>query len=142
MKPLTIIEKAFLLKKNCLFKEFDLDLLLPIANNMNMLFFEQGDHIFDIGNIAHNMYLIAKGTVIIKNKNDNMLTTLDKGDFFGEESLFNERPRAYTATSHTDNVLLSLSQTNILTIISECPSLAISLLKIYSENMEFRGEIS
>ena len=142
MKPLTIIEKAFLLKKNCLFKEFDLDLLLSIANNMGMLSFEQGHHIFDIGHVAKNMFLIAKGTVIIKNKNDNMLTTLHNGDFFGEESLFNEQPRAYTAISHTNTVLLSLSQTNILTIISECPSLAISLLKIYSENMVFRGDVS
>lgn len=139
MKTLTLIEKAFMLKKTILFKEFDLDLLLTIANHMEAINFDQGQRIFNVGQQASNMFLIAKGTIMIKDQNDNMLTTLHHKNFFGDEAMFNEQPRKYTALAHTDVTLLSLSRTNLLNTISECPTLAIALLQSYASNTTFRG---
>ena len=142
MKKLTLIDKAFILKKTPLFESLDLDLLLPIADKLTLLHFDTGDNIFSINDDAKRMYFIAKGTVEILSQEKQMISILEEDDFFGDEAIFSEKPRAYHAFSKKDSTLLALSRTNLLTIISESPSVAISLLQIYASLIPFRKIIS
>jgi CRP-like cAMP-binding protein len=138
MKNLSLIDKAFILKKTALFKELDLDLLLTIADKMNTLYFECNDVVFPFQQEATKMYIVAEGIIGIRNVKHELSNSLYVNEFFGDESLFNEKPRAYEAFCQTDAALLTLTRTNLLTIISECPSVAIALLEAYTSNMEFR----
>lgn len=138
MKKISLIDKAFLLKRTPLFSTLDLDLLLSIADKLGLSSLESGDTIFNIDQEANRMYLIAKGSVRIQDKNRRQLALLGVDDFFGDESLFYEKPRSYEAICHEDSVLLTLSRTNLLTIISECPSVAVGFLQVYSSNLTFR----
>jgi CRP/FNR family transcriptional regulator, cyclic AMP receptor protein len=137
MKRLTLIDKAFLLKKTPLFVSLDLDLLLPIADKLGIVSFHAGDFIFSNLEEAHRMYFILNGKVEIQVP-PATLALLSQDDFFGDESIFNEKPRAYTAISKTDSTLLTLSRTNLLSIISECPSVAVGLLQVYASTIAFR----
>lgn len=138
MKELTLIEKAFYLKKNVLFKELDLDLLLIIAEKMVQDVYDKKEKIFDEKQAANRMYFIYEGKVKIYKSNKSIY--LDANDFFAEESLFNDKPRDYSAICIEDTVFLTLSKTNVMTIISECPSIAISLLEIYTTLFPFRHQ--
>lgn len=138
MKRLTLIDKAFLLKKTPLFENLDLDLLLPIADKLALTDYDAGEFIFRYQEQANRMYLIVKGVVEIRDHSSQLIATLSGEDFFGDESLFNEKPRGYEAFSKTDSQLLSLSRTNLLTIISECPSVAVAFLQVYSSTIHFR----
>ncbi len=138
MRPLTLIDKAFLLKKTPLFGSLDLDLLLTISDKMELGTFKRGIKIFQFDQDAHRMYLIVEGLILIKDKNDQQLATLAAGEFFGDEAIFNEKPRTYEAICQTDTVLLTLSRPHLLSIIAECPSVAISLLEAYTNHIEFR----
>lgn len=138
MNKLTLIDKAFFLKKTLLFDMLDLDLLLAIAEKMQALSFNAESVIFGPDEEAFRMYFITEGDVEICDPNGELLRVLHPGEFFGDESMFNERPRAYQATSQTDCILLALSRTNLLNIISECPSVAVGLLQTYALGMQFR----
>jgi CRP/FNR family cyclic AMP-dependent transcriptional regulator len=138
MKKLTLIDKAFLLKKTPLFGTLDLDLLLPIADKLITTNFDAGDHIFHVQDEASRMYLIVHGSVEIRDPSGKTLATLSSDNFFGDESIFNEKPRGYEVISKTDSQLLSLSRTNLLTIISEYPSVAVGFLQVYASSVVFR----
>lgn len=138
MKKFTLIDKAFILKTTTLFHELELDLLLPIADKLTLVSFDSGDAIFNIGADAHRMYFIIKGNISMKDASNNTLAALGPNDFFGDESLFSEQPRAYNAICQTDVTLLALSKTNLLTIISESPAVAIGLLNAYASATPYR----
>ncbi len=138
MKYLTLIDKAFLLKRTILFATLDLDLLLMIADKLSVVTCEPGNAIFVIHEEANRMYFIVKGLVDIQKADSRLICTLKSGDFFGEESLFNDKPRAYAALSPTGAQLLTLSRTNLYTIISECPAVAIGFLQVYTSAVLFR----
>ena len=62
MTRLTLIDKAFLLKRTPLFSALDLDLLLTIADKLGLVAFEPKDWIFVAEEEANRMYFIVKGT--------------------------------------------------------------------------------
>lgn len=138
MNKLTLIDRAFFLKKTPLFGMLDLDLLLPIADKLQVVTFDAGTPVFKIDEEAYRMYFIAEGTVEIFDSAHAIIATLSDADFFGDESIFNQQKRAYEAVCKTDSTLLALSRTTLLTIISECPSVAVGLLQAYTSMTSFR----
>lgn len=135
---LNLIDKAFLLKKTSLFGSLDLDLLLTISDHLEMVSHRTSEKVFQLDQDAHRMYLIVDGRVLIQNKEGQSLAELSAGEFFGDESLFHERPRTYEAICATPLTLLALSRSHLLSIIAECPTVAIALLEAYTHGTEFR----
>jgi CRP-like cAMP-binding protein len=138
MKQLSLIERAFFLKKVRLFSELDLDSLLAIAEKLHHDDYDANEKIFTPGQVANRIYLIAHGTVQIFDEKARPLADVSSGDFFGDESLFNEQPRTYSAVCKTDCLFLTLSRSHLLSIISECPAVAVVLLQAYSQQMPCR----
>ena len=63
----------------------------------NVQYFQSGERIIEAGATEQRMYIILEGTVMIMlaHENERMcVATLNKGDFFGEISLFNNTPRS------------------------------------------------
>jgi CRP-like cAMP-binding protein len=131
MKYFTLVDKAFFLKKTPLFGSLDLDLLLAIADKMNVVQFKEGETIFEDREEGFRMYFIVKGEVGVSKSQ----TPLMEKEFFGEEALFNEKPRAYKAIARKETTLMALSKTHLLTIISECPSVALGFLQVYTASV-------
>jgi CRP/FNR family cyclic AMP-dependent transcriptional regulator len=138
MRQLTLIDKAFLLKKTNVFGSLDLDLLLSISDKMDLVRFREKEKVFQCDQNGHRMYLIVEGTVRVQEREGRELGMLLPGEFFGDESMFNDKPRAYEAICRTPVSLLALSRSHLLSIIAECPSVAIALLEAYSTHMDFR----
>lgn len=139
MKIFTLIEIAFFLKKNILFQDLDLDILLAIAEKMGQDTYAMQEMVFEKEQIASKMYFIAKGGVQLINE-EHLIAELKKEDFFGDEALFNEKHRAYSAICIEETLLLSLSKNHLLSIISECPSVGITLLKLFAKKIQCRYE--
>lgn len=138
MSNLTLIDKAFFLRRTPLFNTLDFDLLLAIADKLQTMSYEKGQTIFRVDEQAFRMFFIVKGMIDIRDSNAKLIMTLTVDEFFGEESLFSEQPRAYEAVCQTDALLLGLSHANLLSIISECPSVAVGLLQAYTATTSFR----
>ncbi|MCH9626597.1 MAG: hypothetical protein S4CHLAM2_02230 [Chlamydiales bacterium] len=135
---LNLIDKAFLLKKTALFGSLDLDLLLTIADRLELVMHKSKEKVFQLDQNAQRMYLIVEGSVLVQNKRGEQLAELHVGDFFGDEALFHEQPRAYDAICIEPAALLALSRPHLLSIIAECPSVALAFLEAYTQNTEFR----
>lgn len=134
----SLIEKAFFLKKMRLFNDLDVELLLAIAEKLHEDDYDKDEKVFTPGQVANRIYLIAEGTVQILNEERKTLFELNAGDFFGDESLFNDQPRGYAAVCKTDALLFTISRSHLLSIISECPSVAVTLLQAYSQLLPCR----
>lgn len=134
----SLIEKAFFLKKLRLFNELDLEILLAIAEKLQEDDYDAEEKVFASGQVANRIYFIAQGKVQILDERMKTISELNAGDYFGDESLFNEQPRNYTALCKTDTLFLTLSRSHLLSIISECPSVAVSLLQSYSQQLPCR----
>lgn len=132
MKPPSLIEKAFFLKKVRLFSELEFELLLSIAEKVHEDDYDANEKVFTVGQAANRIYLIERGVVELFDDRGRTLIELEAGDFFADESLFNENPRAYGAICKTNAILYTLSRSHLLSIISECPTVAIALLQIYA----------
>jgi CRP-like cAMP-binding protein len=134
----SLIEKAFFLKKVKLFNELDLELLLAVAEKLHEDDYDAEEKIFATGQVANRIYCIASGTVQILDDRMKVVCELTVGDYFGDESLFNEQPRGYSAICKTDALFLTLSRSHLLSIISECPSVAVALLQAYAQQLPCR----
>lgn len=71
-----------------------------MSAEINLKTYPDGTVLFDAGDRADCMYIIRSGKVRIYRDKDGRETTLDilkPGDFFGEMSLFDKRPRSAAA---------------------------------------------
>jgi CRP/FNR family transcriptional regulator, cyclic AMP receptor protein len=143
MNELTLIEKAFFLKKTKLFSDLDLDLVLAIADKAEQRSVEDKEPIFLSNQDAHCLYVIVSGKVaIIDDITDEESKTVAKvfaSDFFGDESLFNREPRGYTAEAYGTTELLLISRSHLIEIILECPQVALALIRAYAALTPFRN---
>jgi CRP-like cAMP-binding protein len=134
----SLIQKAFFLKKVRLFSDLDLELLLAIAEKLHEDDYDPQEKVFAPGQVANRIYFIEEGVVQIFDDKMKPLTELGANDFFGDEALFSEESRVYTAIAKTDALFFTLSRSHLLSIISECPSVAVSLLQLYAHNLPCR----
>ena len=134
----SLIEKAFFLKKVRLFHELDLELLLAIAEKLHEDDYDEGEKIFTPGQVANRIYFIVQGAVLIADEKMKPVIELGIGDYFGDESLFNEQSRGYAALCKKDALFFTLSRSHLLSIISECPPVAVALLQAYTQQLSCR----
>jgi Cyclic nucleotide-binding domain/FHA domain len=73
---------------------------------------KEGEFVFREGELGTEMYIINEGKVEILNQvgdEEQVLATLEKGDFFGEMSVLEDLPRAASARAATDVRLLQIN---------------------------------
>jgi CRP-like cAMP-binding protein len=78
--------------------------------------YSAGDVIFRQGDAAGDMYLIRSGKVavsLLDGGTSTTLATLKAGDFFGEMSLFDGKPRSATVTALDDVAVEAISKDNL-----------------------------
>lgn len=138
MKQLSLIEKAFFLKQTTLCQSLDFDLVIALADKLHQDFYEKGEKIFEINQNGSRLYFISFGKVELLDKDGKPFITLGETQFFGDEAIFNEMPRAYSASSLEKSQLLTLSKTNLTNLISECPTVATALLQAYAQTTHCR----
>ena len=139
MKNLTLIDKAFFLKKTPMFSSLELDLLLPIADKLIIIDFEANEVVFDLGEQAFNMYIIGEGKVSIRDASKQEIALLEIGEVFGDESIFSGLPREYQAICKVPTYLLTLTQADLLAIIHEYPKVATGFIEMFTRVTPFRS---
>jgi F420-non-reducing hydrogenase small subunit len=96
--------------------------------------YERGAVIFRQGEPADRMYVVQSGAVEITwghRKQDIVLNVIERGDFFGEMALIDNRPRSATATVIRRARLLPITCTSLLERIRKDPGgVTLRLLKV------------
>jgi CRP-like cAMP-binding protein len=93
-----------------------------------------GDIIYKKGDIQSDFFIINKGKVQLKiNGEGQILATLTKGDFFGEESLNSEQNAIYTVEVIEDSFLIKIPYVALTEMLKQTPDIALKILKKLSE---------
>ena len=123
------------LKNQPMFK----DLTPTELANVAPLFFEKAytknSTLFVEGMSGEILYCIKKGSVNITKKMTNgletVLATLKEGEFLGEMSLIDNRPRTATARVAEESSLLVMTKKAFTTLLEKHPDTALKILLVF-----------
>jgi len=86
--------------------------------------YQNGEVIFDEGQDSSAMYLVLRGRVEVR-RDERSIIQLERGDFFGEVSLFDEHVRSATVVAlEAATQLLVFSKGDLEDVINRDPALA------------------
>jgi Cyclic nucleotide-binding domain/FHA domain len=97
-----------------------------------------GDLVFREGELGTEMYIIHEGQVEILNGvqgEEHLLAVLEKGDFFGEMALLEDRPRAATARALTEARLLRINGSTFDQMLRDNPEIAVRMMRKLSRRL-------
>ena len=114
-----------------------LDFSLLLKAGLPTRAFVADEVIFREGDKADALYIVQSGQVEI-HAGHRVVAILGPGEFFGEMSLVDPAPRSGTAVAVTDVVLVPVSEKAFLRIVSETPSFALDLLRLFVRRIRAR----
>jgi len=96
--------------------------------------YKAGDIIYKKGDIQTDFYILNKGKVQLKDEGSGqILVSLTKGDFFGEESLNNEQNAIYSVEVIEDADMIKIPYISLTEMLKQTPDIALKILKKLSE---------
>ncbi|MFC2114611.1 cyclic nucleotide-binding domain-containing protein, partial [Bacteroidota bacterium] len=134
------IEKVIILKSTSLFTETPENILVDIANILQEERVDEGQTIFNKGDMGTCMYIISEGEISIHDS-DLTLAVLKNRDFFGELALLDPEPRSASAKAIKDTLLLRLEQEAFYELMSERMEVAKGILKILTRRLRNQNEV-
>lgn len=107
-------------------------LWMPLQKEKNQTIFRKGDP-------GQTMYLIYEGVVEVNLHTENgeqiTLTTLQKGDLFGELTLFDNSPRTATARVLDKTNLFEISRDKFLGFLKTHPEVSLAMLSMLGKRL-------
>lgn len=129
MKEPNLIEKAFILKKTPIFADINLDHLLAIAEKLDAISVPKDHTLIKAGMIPQFFYVILQGTFEKRFNDKTPSRVFSPGQILGEVALFKGEPYPYEVISLSSGFVLALTIKHLSSILVECPSVGIELLK-------------
>ncbi len=133
-----------------LFRNFSDDLLQAVSNLLAERGYEENDVIFKEGGPGDALYLVTEGEVAIRRLIDprsgkqKTIAIMEKGDFFGEMAIFEDKPRSASAFASKRSKLLTLKKDDFLKLIYEDRKTAIAELlgmnRVMSERLRVANQ--
>ena len=133
------MDAAEMLARTTLFDDLSPEDVADLAEHLKRQRFSAGSTICRKGELGDSMYLVADGTVRIYLPGEGLsrvpLKEVTFGQYFGELSLFDDKPRSATAQACTDCEVLALQRADLHEQIKRRPAVAITLLAELSRTM-------
>ena len=132
------------LKRVALFSRLPEGQLDLVAAGCRQLSFSKGAPIIQQTEESYDLYVILSGSVKVTLYNEDgrevVLDTLHEGDFFGELSLLDRKPRSASVSALTDVSMLVLTQSSLLQALRQSPEIAINLLFVLTKRLRKADE--
>lgn len=105
----------------------------------NIMYYQNSENIIKIGQIEQRMYIILEGrvSVFLTSGDENIVVaTMEKGDFFGEISLFTDHPRSATVRALGDVKLAYIDNvTQLKSFLILNPQFAAKMVSILAQRL-------
>jgi CRP/FNR family transcriptional regulator, cyclic AMP receptor protein len=101
--------------------------------------FTRGTVLFEEGEPGREMFVIQQGKVTISKRVgtvEKVLVTLGAGEFFGEMSILNNKPRSATATCAEDSKLLVIDPKTFEAMIRGNAEIAVRMIKKLADRLQ------
>lgn len=133
------------LKKIKMFEELPDEYLDKLAGIISEECFDSGQMIFKEGTAGDALYIINSGCVEIRKITDaakstfKTLAIFEKDDYFGEMSLFDDKPRSASASARDSAKILVLKRVDFLKLLQSSPRIAVDqllgILRVLSDRL-------
>lgn len=144
---LSQIERIMFLKQVAIFESVPLEQLKALAAVCEAENYLANRVIFDQGEASGGgLYIVTTGQVAIEVSAPGQggkpvrLATMGVSSYFGEMSLFNNRPRSATALTLQETELLKLSRVSFIRLIRQFPEMSLTLLDVLSQRLAVVNE--
>jgi thioredoxin reductase/Fe-S-cluster-containing hydrogenase component 2/CRP-like cAMP-binding protein len=77
-----------------------------------------GEAIFHRGDYTNTFFMILDGEVVLEREDGSAQVRLERGQFFGEDSLVSGRPREYKATAGSDCILVETPRRTMIKLMN------------------------
>ena len=128
--------KVWYLRQNRLFTEATDAGIVAHEHLFTMCEMPRGTRVFDQGDTTRIVYVVKRGAVRIaretRDGKDVTVALLGAGDFFGEETLFDDRPRTTVAVVVEDALLCTVRADDLFAVLARDPQLAMNVAKVLS----------
>jgi CRP-like cAMP-binding protein len=94
----------------------DSDTITLLSSNLIKEIYDSGSYIVKEGESADCIYIIKEGDVICTKKQE-VIRTLNKGDFFGLQAVLSETTRSLNVVAKSNCIVYSLSTNNLISIL-------------------------
>ncbi len=121
------------LKKVAIFQKGDILFLSQVIQALCPKMVSAGETIIRKGEIGHEMYLLVRGEVEVLNDDDQVVTVLKDGDFFGEVALLMSTPRNASVRTRTSCDLFVLEKADFNRILRDHPQFAQGVMEVAKE---------
>jgi CRP-like cAMP-binding protein len=104
----------------------------------------EGDFVFREGELGTEMYIIHEGKVEILSGaegSEQLLSVLEKGDFFGEMSILEDLPRGASARAVTDVKLLQINGSTFDQLLRNNPEIAVRMMRKLARRLRETDEL-
>jgi CRP-like cAMP-binding protein len=136
---LTRDQKAELLRSVELFAGLDAEGLASIGDHATEVSYPAGRWIVRQGEIGTGFFLIMSGRARVV-RDDDLLTELGPGDFFGELSLVDQQPRIAHVITNEPTDCLAIASWDFEALLETQPRLTLALLRGVVRRLRETGE--
>lgn len=117
------------------FQVLDDESLREIINFLKIEKYGEGDVIIRLGQPGKNLYMIVTGRVTVIDSRGHNIAYLDRGEIFGEMSLFTGKPACATVQAVDDVKLLSISGKDLSQLFIRKPFLQMAFSRIMAQKI-------
>ena len=132
--PLSRERKIELLGAMPLFEGLDADDLGGVADRTVEVDYGQGGVIVREGEIGTGFFVIVSGQVRVV-RDGETVSTLGPGEFFGELSVLDHRPRNAQVAAVAPTTCLALASWDLEGVITDQPRVALSMLRVLATRL-------
>lgn len=135
-----MIQISKILKKVPIFRMLSKENIDFIVERLKFKTFSKDETICKIGDPGVEMYIVISGKVKIciyggDGKDEQIVATLNPGDYFGEMALLTGEPRSASVIAMEDSETFMLHKTDFDVILEKFPSISLSIGKIVSKRL-------
>ena len=132
--PLTRDQKIEMLGSMPLFQGVNPEDLGGIADRTVEVDYAEGGVIVREGEIGTGFFVIVAGAVRVV-RDGETVSTLRRGEFFGELSVLDRRPRIAQVVAAEPATCLALASWDLEAVIAEQPRVALAMLRVLAERL-------
>ena len=139
-----LVQETDLLRKIPMFAKLEVSKLKLLAFTSEMVNYQDGDTLFNIGDSADSAYVIMQGAVDVMVETDTgsvVASTLQRDQLFGEMALLNNVPRNATLKAHGDLLAMKITADMFLRLISENADMALDVMRQLSAKLARSHEL-
>jgi uncharacterized membrane protein len=132
------MDAAQILAHATLFEDLSPEDVADLAEHLKRRTLAAGEVLFEKGDHGDSMFMVVDGIVDIYLPSAGdavLLKQVNVGQYFGELTLFDEKPRSATARARTECELLELERDTLYEHMTKRPRIAVSMLAELSERI-------